>query len=145
MPIGYMFSLSPVIYQRFPRNPIMSLSSKPKKVKLKGTVRELKLVQTISRHGTDTIKAEEVKTPQHGSRKATSTSHHKDSSSPTKRLKMGTFFDSEPIPCNLEGPDMSKKRQTLVFILLLHQQQSLTTFRAKTTSWDSSWTMRKHI
>lgn len=84
----------------------MSLSSKPKKFKPKGTVRELKLVHTINRRGADTIKAEEVKTP---SRKAPS-----HSSSSIKRSKMGTFFDSEPIPCDLEGHDMPKKRQTLV-------------------------------
>ena len=88
----------------------MSVSSKPKKIKPKGTVRELKLVQSISRFGSDTIKAEEDKAPWHGSGKATS-------SSPTKRPKMETF-DSEPIPCNLEGPDVSKKRQTLVFLYL---------------------------
>lgn len=90
----------------------MSLSSKPKKLKPKGTVKELKLVQTINRYGADIIKAEEVKTP---SRKALSNQHH--SSSSIKRPKMGTFFDSEPIPCDLEGPDMPKKRQTLVILL----------------------------
>jgi hypothetical protein len=92
----------------------MSLSSKPKKFKPKGTVRELKLVHTINRRGADTIKAEEVKTP---SRKAPSTSQHNHSSSSIKRPKMGTFFDLEPIPCDLDGPDMPKKRQTLVFLL----------------------------
>ena len=90
----------------------MSLSSKPKKLKPKGTVRELKLVQTINRRGTDTIKAEEVKTP---SRKTLSTQHNHSSSS-IKRPKIGTFFDSEPIPCDLEGPDLPKKHQTLVFL-----------------------------
>jgi hypothetical protein len=69
----------------------MSLSSKPKKLKPKGTVRELKLVQTISRHGADAVKAEEVKTP---SRKALSTSQHNHSCSSIKRPKMGTFWDS---------------------------------------------------
>ena len=86
----------------------MSLSSKPKKFKPKGTVRELKLVHTINHRGADTIKAEEVKTP--------STSQHNHSSSSIKRPKMGTFFDLEPIPCDLDGPDVPKKRQTLVFL-----------------------------
>ena len=95
----------------------MSVSSRPKKIKPKGTVRELKLIQSISRFGSDTIKTKEDKTPRHGSGKSTSTSQHNHSSSPTKRLKM-EIFDSEPIPCNLEGPDVSKKRQTLVFLFL---------------------------
>jgi hypothetical protein len=89
----------------------MSLSSKPKKIKRKGTVQELKLVQTIGRRGRDIIKTEEVKTPQHGSRNSPSKSQH--TSSPTKRPKMETF-DSDPIPCDLGHPDMLKKRQTLV-------------------------------
>ena len=90
----------------------MSFSSKPRKLKPKGTVWELKLVQIINRHGADNIKAEEVQTP---SRKAPSTSQPNYSSS-IKHQKLGTFFDSEPIPCDLEGPDMPKKHQTLVFL-----------------------------
>ena len=39
----------------------MSFSSKPKKVKPQGTVRELKIVYTVNRHGVDTLKTEEVK------------------------------------------------------------------------------------
>lgn len=89
----------------------MSISSKPKKIKRKGTVQELKIVQTIGRRGGDTITAEKVKTSQHGSTKAAS-----ESRSPKKRPKMETF-DSEPIPFDFGGPDMSKKRQTLVFFL----------------------------
>jgi hypothetical protein len=96
---------------------IMSLSSKPKKLKPKGTVRELKLVQTINRHGADTIKAEVVKPPQQGSPQMSSTSQRNHSSSPIKRPRM-EIFDSEPIPCNLEDPDMRKKRQTMVFLFL---------------------------
>jgi hypothetical protein len=95
----------------------MSLSSKPKKVKPKGTVQERRLVQSINRHGVDTIKAEVVKTPQQGSPKMSSTNQHSRSSSPIKRPRM-EMFDSEPIPCNLEEPDMQKKRQTMVFIFL---------------------------
>ena len=111
----------------------MSLSSKPQKIKRKGTVWELKLVQTISRHGIDTIKVEEVKTPKHGSQKASSTSQLSHSSSPTKRPKIETF-DSGPILFNLEGLDISKKRQTLVFFFYYDQQLCLTILRAKMTS-----------
>jgi hypothetical protein len=91
----------------------MSISSKPRKIQRKGTVQELKLVQTIGRRGADTIKTEEVKTPQHVSRKASSNSLH--TSSPIKRRKMEAF-DSEPIPCDLGGLDKFTKRQTLVFL-----------------------------
>jgi hypothetical protein len=101
----------------------MSISSKPKNIKRKGIVQELKIVQTINRRGRDTIKTEEVKTPQHGSQKASSKSLH--TSSPIKRPKMETF-DSNPIPCDLGGPDMSTKRQTLVFLFPLYQQHCLT-------------------
>jgi hypothetical protein len=94
----------------------MSLSSKPKKIKPKGTVQELKLVQSINRHGVDTIKAEVVKTPQ-GSQKMPSTSQRSCSSSPMKRPRM-EIFDSEPIPCHLEEPDAQKKCQTMVFLFL---------------------------
>jgi|BogFormECP03_OM3_1039632.scaffolds.fasta_scaffold00095_7 hypothetical protein len=88
----------------------MSLSSKAKKVKAKGSVRELKLVQSISRSGANIIKTEEVKTPH-----PASTSQRNNSSSPTKRRKIETF-NGEPIPCYLEGTDMFKRRTTLVFI-----------------------------
>lgn len=93
----------------------MSLISKPKKVKRKGTVRELKLVHSINRDGADTIKTEVVKTLKQG---APSTSRHSLSSSPIKRRKLEAF-DNEPIPFVLDGPDISQKRQTLVFLLLL--------------------------
>lgn len=98
----------------------MSLSSKPTKIKRKGTVRELKLVQTVNRRGADTLKLEEVKTPRHVSPKTPSTSHRNYSSSPTKRSKTETI-DLGPIPFNLESEsiDMSKKRQTLVFLFPL--------------------------
>jgi hypothetical protein len=94
----------------------MSLSSKPKKIKPKGTFRELKIVQTVSRKGFDTIKTEEVKTPRRGTKNGPSTSHpNHPSSSPTKRPKLEPF-DKEPIPWSMEGPDASGKRQTLVFV-----------------------------
>jgi hypothetical protein len=96
----------------------MSLSSKPKKLKRKGTLRELKIVQSIDRRGDDIIKTEEIKTPKHASQKAPSTSRQNHSSSPIKRTKMEAF-DSEFLPIDFGGPDLSKKRQTLVFILLL--------------------------
>ena len=92
----------------------MSLSSKPKKVKPKGTVQELKLVHSVNRRGAHTIRTEEVKTPKREGR-SISTSQHSCSSSPIKRLKLDAS-DNEPMPLVLEGPDTSKKRQTLVFL-----------------------------
>src|ERR1700679_87890 len=92
-------------------------SSKAKKVEPKGIVRELKLVQTVSRRGTSIIKTEEVVTPKHGANDTASTSQRSYSSSPNKRRKMD-YFDTEPspIPCHLETDDSYKKRQTLVFL-----------------------------
>jgi hypothetical protein len=83
----------------------MSLSSKLRKVKLKGTVRELKLVHSINHRGADIIKTEEVKTPKW---EATLTSQHSQSSSPVKHPKLGPS-DNGPISFILEGPDMPKK------------------------------------
>ena len=95
----------------------MSFSSKPKKIKAKGTFRELKLVQTVSRKGFDAIKTEEAKTPQGDAKNGPSTSHpSRATSSPAKRQKLEPF-DQEPMPCNLEDLDYSEKRQTLVFYL----------------------------
>jgi len=92
----------------------MSLSSRPKKIKAKGTFRELKLVHTVSRKGYDTIKTEEVKTPRRGSKNGASSSHTKNaSSSPAKRRKLESV-DEEHVPLNLDSP-ASGKRQTLVF------------------------------
>jgi hypothetical protein len=96
--------------------PTMSLSSRPKKLKAKGKFQELKLVQTISRSGFDTIKTEEVQTPRRSLKSGQSTSQTQQfSSSPTKRPKLG-HFDEEPIPWNLEEVEALGKRQTLVFI-----------------------------
>lgn len=90
----------------------MSSSSRSKKVKPKGTVRELKLVQSVSRYGCDSLIPEEVKTPR-------PTDPGQGPSSPAKRRKLENF-DSEPVPFDLpfdlEGPEFGKKRQTLVFI-----------------------------
>jgi hypothetical protein len=93
----------------------MSLSSRPKKVKKKGTVSELKLVQYISRNGSDTLKAEEVIKPRGDSEKTPSKNPRNPSSSPTKRPKLEDF-DAEPVLFYDEGPDASKKRKTLVFV-----------------------------
>ena len=93
----------------------MSLVSKPKKVKPKGTVRELKLVHSINRRGAHIITTEEVKTPK---RDAPSTSQHGHSSSPLKRPKLDAF-DTGPIPIVLEGDDdITTKRQTMVVLPL---------------------------
>ena len=87
----------------------MSLSSRAKKVKAKGTVQELKLVHSVSHSGANVIKTEEVKTPQ-----PASTSWQNNSSSPTKHQKIETF-NGEPIPWYLDSTDMFK-RTTLVFV-----------------------------
>jgi hypothetical protein len=92
----------------------MSLSSKPKKIRAKGTFRELKIVQTVSRKGHDTIKTEEIKTPRRGVKNGPSTSHLNHTlSSSSKRPKLEPF-DEEPIPWDLGGPEGPVKRQTLV-------------------------------
>lgn len=97
----------------------MSLSSKPRKVKAKGAVRELKIVQSVSRRGADTLKAEEVTTPRRETGKAPKSSHPNQTSSPRKRLKL-SGFDGEPIPCHFEdhfeGHDDHDRRSTLVFL-----------------------------
>ena len=93
--------------------PTMSFSFEPKKVKPKGNVQELKLVHSINHHGSHIIKTEEVKTPK---KEAPLTSQHGCSFSPIKRQKLEAF-DNELIPFILEGADMPKKRQTLIFLL----------------------------
>jgi hypothetical protein len=93
--------------------PQMSFSSRHQKIKPKVKFRELQLVQTVTRKGKDIIKTEEVPT-RHILKKGSSTSErHQSSSSPTKRPKVD-FHDEEALPLNLEGPDASGKRQTLV-------------------------------
>jgi hypothetical protein len=88
----------------------MSLSSKPRKIKPKGSVQELKLVHSINRRGAVTIKTEDVKTPK---QEGPLTSQHGRSSSPIKRAKLDTS-DLGSIPFFLDGPDVSTTRQTLV-------------------------------
>lgn len=95
----------------------MSFSSKAKKVKAKGTVRELKLVHSINRRGSDIIKTEEVKTPKNSSKNSSSSYQHSESSSPSKRLRQDVL-DMDPIPFHLEGLESDKKRSTLVFLSL---------------------------
>ena len=87
-----------------------------KKIKPKGTVQELRLVQSINHHGVNTMKAEQVKTLQQGSAKMPSASQHNRSSSPIRHPRI-EMFDSEPIPCDLEVPAVQKKHQTMVFIV----------------------------
>ena len=98
----------------------MSFASKPRKVKPKGMLKELKIVHSVSRRGVDVLKAEVMKTPRHKSQKSPSSSRINHSSSPIKRQKADDLepFDAEPIPFHLEGHDEYKKRQTLVFIFL---------------------------
>ena len=95
----------------------MSFASKPKKIKAKGALRELKIVHSISRRGADVVKAEEIKTPPRVAQKASLSTQLNQSSSPTKCRKLDGW-NYEPILCHLEGPNDYKERQTLVFILL---------------------------
>ena len=97
--------------------PTMSFSSKPKKIKAKCAFHELKIVQTVSHKGNDTVKTEEVKTLRHGTKNGSSTSHSNHSlSSPMKCSKMEPV-DKEPIPIlwNMDGPVAFEKRHMLVF------------------------------
>jgi hypothetical protein len=93
----------------------MSFSSKPKKVKPKGSVKELKLVHTVDRRGRDTIKTEEVKTPRGDRQPSPSKIQGNKSQSPSKRHKVDGY-DVDPISFNGEEAGASTKRQTLVFI-----------------------------
>jgi hypothetical protein len=98
-----------------------SFSSRPEKVKPKGSVRELKLVQTVSRKGKNIIKTEEVKTSKH--QLGTPSKSQQISSSPFKRQKTSDF-DEEPIPFDLDvgdSQDSQKKRQTLVFLIYIDE------------------------
>src|ERR1700678_583876 len=83
----------------------MSLSSKPKKIKPKGTVRELKLVHSVNCRGAHTMTTEEVTMPK---QEGPATSQHSRSSSPIKHQKLEAS-DNGLIPFIPEGPDMSKK------------------------------------
>jgi hypothetical protein len=91
----------------------MSTSSRPKKIKPKGFVREYKVVHTVNRHGEDTIKAEEVKEPRRGSKKGNPTKEKSTSRSPTKRPKLD-FEAEQDILLDFEGKVLFPKRQTLV-------------------------------
>lgn len=95
----------------------MSVYSRATKVQPKGTVREFKIVQSVTRQGGDTLKMEEIRTPRRDSKRGSSSTTRNESSSPAKRLKLDGF-DAIPLPCDLEGPDDSHKRQTLVIISL---------------------------
>ena len=93
----------------------MALASRHKKVKKKGTVTELKLVETISRSGCDTWKLEEVNTPR-GKTSLTNARVH--SSSPSNRPKLDPF-DSEYTAYDSNiGADAQEKCHTLVFNLI---------------------------
>ena len=92
----------------------MSTSSRTKKIRPKGTVRQLKVVNTISRSGSDILKLEEVKTPR---KKATSNSQRNTSSSPIKRPNLEGFH-TDSFSSYMEGLENGKKRETLVFLFL---------------------------
>jgi hypothetical protein len=93
----------------------MLFSSKPKKVKPKGSVKELKLVHTVDHRGRDTIKTEEVKTPRGDRQPSPSKNRGKKSQSPSKRHKVDGY-DVDTVSFNGEEAGASTKRQTLVFI-----------------------------
>jgi hypothetical protein len=105
------------ICQEFRHVPRMSLASKPKKVKQKGALRELKIVQSVSRRGADIVATEEVKTPRRVASPKASSTQRNQSSSPAKRRKLDGW-DEQPIPCHLEGHEEHQERQTLVFLQL---------------------------
>jgi hypothetical protein len=107
----------------------MSLASRVTKVKRKGTVQELKVVDSVNRRGSDVFRLEEVKTPK---KKGASTSQRNLSSSPIKRPKLEAF-ETEAFASDLDDAGTSKKRQTLVFLLHHTQKHSLKNFRAKMT------------
>jgi hypothetical protein len=90
-------------------------SSRPKKIKRKGAVRQLKFVETVSRSGLDTLKAEEVKTSQPRLDKSLTANQPCASSSPSKHMKLDVF-DQEQNAGDLEGCDNLNKRKTLVFV-----------------------------
>jgi len=114
--------------------PAMSSSSRAKKVKPKNTVRELKLVHSISRRGVDVLKMEEVKTPK---KKTALASRHSGSSSPIKRPKLEPF-NPVGISDDLEEFDTSGKRFTLVFLSQPCLKALSKNFRAKTITWGNS-------
>src|SRR5271163_677253 len=92
----------------------MSFVSRARKVKKKGTVQQLKLVQSVSRRGLDTLTTEAVETPQRQTEKASLSSQ---SLSPRKRQKLNDLA-AEPLPSNSEGPIEfeERERETLVFV-----------------------------
>ena len=92
----------------------MSTSSRTKKIRPKGTVRQLKVVNTISRSESDILKLEEVKTPR---KKATSNSQRNMSSSPIKHPNLEGFH-TDSFSSYMEGLEIGKKRETLVFLFL---------------------------
>ena len=104
-------------------------ASRVTKVKRKGAVRELKVVDSVNRRGSDVFKLEEVKTPRKNS---ALTSQQNLSSSPIKRPKLEAF-EAEPFVSDMDDAGTSKKRQTLVFLFIHGQKQGLKICRAKMT------------
>jgi hypothetical protein len=96
----------------------MSRRSQARIVKPKGSVRNFKIVESVTRRGRDTLKLEEVMTPRRESKKASSSRQTNESSSPAKRPKL-VGFDAEPLQCDFGGPHEDGQRQTLVLILPL--------------------------
>jgi hypothetical protein len=130
----------------------MPSSSRHEKVKRKGVVREVKIVQTVNRYGRDTERAEVVKTPRRESKNASLANPLSSSSSPIKYANPFSPFkrarldssDEGPISFNLEG-SMSNKRQTLVRLFHLNRWLLLNSYRAKTISCGSSYNRKRVI
>jgi hypothetical protein len=125
----------------------MSLSSRAKKIKAKGAFQELKLVQTVSRKGLDTIRTEEVKTPRRGAKNGLSTSHLNETlSSPIKRQKLEPFDDG-PILWDIEGPNdiESVKRHTGSFLCSVIGIFSYNMFKEPKRLFESVLKSRKDI
>ena len=127
----FFFSIWGLIHPSIPRCcqtfPLakMSFSSKPRKVIPKGTLHKLKLVQTINRHGSDTLKTEEVKTQRCGQQTMLSTRKQDHSSSPFKCPKLQDFND-DPITFNMEGIDVSKRKRLWYFFFNRYKNCCLT-------------------
>ena len=83
----------------------MSTSSGPKKVKKKSTITQLKIIETVSKHSYNTIKLEEIKTPQDLSQITTSMYQILFSFEASEN----EGFDQKPIDFNMDSPDLPNK------------------------------------
>ena len=144
---GFFFSIWGLIHPLIPRCcqtfPLakMSFSSKPKKVIPKGTLHKLKLVQTINHRGSDTLK---TWYPKNWRGQDPETWPANDAVNKQAGPLLLSFqvsktadFNVNPITFNMEWIDVSKKRQTLVFLFQPLQKLLSDCLRAKMTIWSS--------